>query len=131
MYPMRYKEQVMMGGNLGANMFIYRLATEDPAESSAVVLHEDGDLGRYNRSNRATYHFLENCVGFLASLPIIFFTFTRPAMAIVCVYLFGRVVYQIGYTNGGYGGHIFGFIFALLSQVTVTGLCIVACTKTF
>ena len=39
-YPMRYKEQVMVGGahNLRANMFVYRLATENPNDSSAVIL---------------------------------------------------------------------------------------------
>ena len=130
-YPMRYKEQIMMGGNLRANMFIYRLANEDPAESSAVVLHEDGDLGSYNRANRSIYHFLENCMGFLASLPIVFYTFTKPAVVLVLVFCFGRIVHQIGYTVGGYGGHAIGFVFSLLAQITVTGLCIIACTKTF
>ena len=130
-YPMRYKEQVMKGGNLRANMFIYRLATEDPAESSAVVLQEDGDVGRYNRANRSTYHFLENCMGFVASLPIVFFTFVKPCIVIVAVYCFGRLLHQVGYTIGGYGGHAIGFVFALLAQLTVIGLLILSCTKTF
>ena len=132
-YPMRYKEQVMEGGahNLRANMFVYRLATEDPNESSAVVLQEDGDLGKYNRANRSTYHFLENCMGFLSSLPILGFIFLKPTIALVFLFCAGRILHQIGYTIKGYGGHVIGFVLALFAQLTVIGLLIVACTKTF
>ena len=38
MYPMIYKSRIMKGGNLRANMFIFRFATEKNKESSAVVL---------------------------------------------------------------------------------------------
>ena len=96
MYPMRFKERVMGGpgaGNLRANMFVYKLATDAPDGGSAVVLHEEGDLGRYNRGNRSIYHFLENCLPLVVSMPISFFLYPVPTFVCVCVYCLGRIVY--------------------------------------
>ena len=132
MYPMRFKERVMGGpgaGNLRANMFIYKLATAQADEGSAVVLHDEGDLGRYNRGNRSIYHFLENCLPLVVAMPISFFLFPLPTFVCVVIYCFGRIVYQIGYTKGGYGSHGIGFLLDKLSSQAVIGLLIVAYTK--
>ena len=131
LYPVQYKEAVMRGGNLRANMFIYRLAAENPDESSAVVLHEDGDLGLYNRGNRSIYHFLENCLPIVVTLPLGFFTFPFPTFVCVCIYSFGRIIYQIGYTLKGFGGHIPGFLSDRGSTFTMIGLMILAAIKQF
>ena len=130
-YPMRYKEAIMMGGNLRANMFIYKLATDKTEEGSAVIMHEEGDIGRYNRANRSLYHFIENCLGFVVSLPICFFTYPLPTFISLCIYVVGRLIHQIGYTLKGFGGHGFGFLLSFLSTLAIQGLLIVACTKTF
>ena len=46
--------------NFRTNAFIYKQATDKSADkSSAVILHEDGTLGHYNRANRSIYNFLE------------------------------------------------------------------------
>ena len=133
MYPMRYKAGIMTGkaGNLRANMFIYKLATDTAEEGSAVVMHSEGDLGRYNRANRSIYHYLENSLGVIASLPLSFFLFPLPTFVLLCVFCLGRVVYQLGYTAKGYGGHGPGFLLDRISTLTVAGLMIVAYTKTF
>ena len=73
-YPGVYKSKIMRGndGNLRSNMFIYKLATQQGDEGSAIVMHEDGDLGQYNRANRSIYHFMENSLSFVAALPLSF-----------------------------------------------------------
>ena len=133
MYPMRYKAGIMSGkaGNLRANMFIYKLATDQAEEGSAVVMHSEGDLGRYNRANRSIYHYLENSLGIIASLPLSFFLFPLPTFVTLCAFCLGRIVYQLGYTAKGYGGHGPGFLLDRLATMTVSGLMIVAYYKTF
>ena len=129
---MRFKERVMGGGaagNLRANLFIYKLATDKPDEGSAVVLHDEGDLGRYNRGNRSIYHFLENCLPLVVAIPISFFLFPLPTSICVCIYCFSRIIYQIGYTKGGFGGHVIGFWLDRLTSAALIGLLIVAYTK--
>ena len=133
MYPMRFKAGIMSGkaGNLRANMFIYKLATDQAEEGSAVVMHSEGDLGRYNRANRSIYHYLENSLGIIASLPLSFFLFPLPTFVALAAFCLGRIVYQLGYTAKGYGGHGPGFLLDRLATMTVSGLMIVAYYKTF
>ena len=130
---MRFKEAVMNGkaggANLRANMQIYKLATDTNNEGSAVVLHTEGDLGRYNRANRSIYHFLENTLGMVISLPLSFFLFPLPTFVLVCLYSLGRIIYQVGYTNGGYGGHVWGFMCDRIAVLTIQGFMILAYTK--
>ena len=128
-YPVIFKEQVMRGGNLRANMFIYRLAVENPDESSAVVLHEDGDLGYYNRGNRSIYHFLENCLPIIVSTPLNFLLFPFPASVCLMVYCLGRIIYQIGYTRIGFGAHLPGFFMDRFSTMTMLAMALLAAIK--
>ena len=94
MYPMRFKERFMgRKGNLRANMFIYKLATDQSGEGSAVVLNEDGDIGCYNRGNRSVHHFLENSLPFVGAMPITFFLYPIPAFVLLCLFCFGRVIH--------------------------------------
>ena len=79
-------------------MFIYRLAAENPEESSAIILHEDGDVGRYNRANRSIYSFLDWATSFVVVLPFAFYVYTIPAFVCAVLYCFGRIIYQLGYT---------------------------------
>ena len=128
-YPVYYKEQVMTKGNIRANQFIYRLANEPADTSSAVVLHEDGDLGYYNRANRGIYHFLENCLPIVMTTPLGFWTYPFPTFVCICVYSFGRLLYQIGYTKSGFGGHFPGFVCDRFSTFTMIGLLAIAAWK--
>ena len=132
MYPMRFKEKFMGGGaagNLRANMFIYKMATDVDGEGSAIVLNTEGDIGAYNRGNRSLHHFLENSLPLVASLPLSFFLFPLPTFVLVCTFCLGRIGHQIGYANAGYGGHGLGFLFATISSNMVLGLMIIAYYK--
>lgn len=40
------------------------MPTGDNSPANAVVLEEEGDIGKYNRANRSMHHFIENVVGF-------------------------------------------------------------------
>ena len=94
-------------------------------------MHEEGDLGHYNRANRSIYHFLENSLGLIAALPLSFFLFAFPTFVTLCFFCLGRIIYQIGYTGKGYGGHVIGFLFDRFATMTVAGLMILAYQKSF
>ena len=130
---MYYKAAIMSGkaGNLRANMAIYKLATDSSEEGSAVVLQSEGDVGRYNRANRSIYHFLENSLALVASVPLAFFIFPFPTFVLIALFCFARVVYQLGYTAKGYGGHGPGYGLDRVATLTVTNLLIIAYSKTF
>ena len=69
-YPEFYKVKVMKSGSIfWSNVFIYKLAAQDPAQSSAVILNTDGHYGQYNRAHRALYHFIENVTPVIITLP--------------------------------------------------------------
>ena len=70
--PEIWKVKCVAPGDLWPNVFIYRLAAGDPAETSAVILHTEGDYGKYNRAHRALYHFLENVLAIVFALPFTF-----------------------------------------------------------
>ena len=100
--------------------------------SNIIMLHEDGDLGFYNRSNRSIYNFLEWSLGVLVILPYTSFVYPFPSFVCFIVYCLGRIVYQIGYTrygfggNAGYGGHFPGFLIQTLCGISLMGLLIIA-----
>ena len=116
-YPMGFKGKIMLtkSGNLRSNMFIYKLAAEDSSES-AVVLNNDGDIGLYNRGNRSLYHFMEHSQPVIIGLVLNSFVYPFPTFIVICVYVLARILYTIGYTNKGYGGHVPGFILERLTQ---------------
>ena len=132
MYPMNFKSRVMKSGsgNMRANMFIYQLAVQDGSKS-VVTLCEDGDVGLYNRSNRALYHFIENSSNILLFLIVDSMVFPVPTFVCFCIIFIGRMWYTIGYTNGGYGGHVKGFMLIMLSMITMSGMCLLTAIKGF
>lgn len=104
--PMIWKGQVMPGnaGNLRSNMAIFRVnAAQGETQFPAVVLQEDGDVGRYNRSNRALAHFNENGLTFALTAIAAGIVFPFPVFVLTCIYAVARIWYQIAYTTGGYG----------------------------
>ena len=92
-YPEYYKAKIMVPGAMWTNVFIYRLAAEDPNESSAVILHTEGDYGAYNRAHRGLYHFLENVLPVVFALPYCFKVYPCPSFVLTCTYMFGRIIY--------------------------------------
>eukprot|EP00929_Paragymnodinium_shiwhaense_P097230 TRINITY_DN58998_c0_g2_i1.p1 TRINITY_DN58998_c0_g2~~TRINITY_DN58998_c0_g2_i1.p1 ORF type:complete len:268 (+),score=64.14 TRINITY_DN58998_c0_g2_i1:74-877(+) len=106
LFPMLYKSQIMPGsaGNLRSNMAIFKVGTAgDEAELPPVVMMEQGDVGRYNRANRALFHFNENALPVLLNAFAAAFVFPQPMFMIAVFYCMARIWYQVAYTTGGYG----------------------------
>ena len=123
MFPMQYKSRVMRGSskNLRANMFIYKQIGEGATES-AVVFDEAGDVGLYNRSNRALYHFVENASPMIFAVVLASFVYAVPVFVLTCIFFVARIIYTIGYTNKGYGGHVPGFVLERIGFCTSVSL---------
>ena len=98
----------MSSGNIRSNMFIYKQVGEGASES-AVVLDAEGDVGLYNRANRALYHFIENASPMIFSIVLGSFVYAVPVFVLTCMLVIGRIIYTVGYTKGGFGGHLPGF----------------------
>lgn len=130
MYPMIYKSQIMRGksGNVRANMYIFKMIG-DKAVPGAVVLEEDGDIGRYNRANRSMHHFAENAFGMALGFFPASFIFPFPAFVCMCLFAVGRIMHQTGYAKKGYGGHGAGFGIAMLSNEALNGFLLVVALK--
>eukprot|EP00930_Biecheleria_cincta_P011612 TRINITY_DN11456_c0_g3_i2.p1 TRINITY_DN11456_c0_g3~~TRINITY_DN11456_c0_g3_i2.p1 ORF type:complete len:275 (-),score=43.56 TRINITY_DN11456_c0_g3_i2:213-962(-) len=101
--PMLFKSQVMPGNaaNLRSNMMIYKVNSQP--KPPYVVMEEDGDIGRYNRANRALNHFVENTPSFALCVLMAGLIFPTGTFALVAVYAIARVWYQYAYATGGYG----------------------------
>ena len=107
--PMYYKEQVMRGGNLRANQFLFRPTVGGDDQVSSVTMYETGEKGSYNRANRSLYHFLENGFPFIVCLPGAFMVFPFPTFICVVLLCIGRITYQLGYAIKGFMFHLPGF----------------------
>ena len=114
-YPMGFKSLIMRGksGNMRSNMFIYKNAAEGSSESR-VVLASEGDEGLYNRANRSLYHFVENSIQLVLAIALCSFVFPFPTFILTVILFFARLIYTTGYTSGGYGGHVPGFILVMI-----------------
>ena len=131
MYSLSTKGRICLSeGNIRANLFFFKQAAAVEEESSAIVLYTNGDLGLYNRANRGLYHFIENAIPVVIAAQFTVFAYTLPTIFLVGIYCFGRIIYQIGYTHYGFGGHFPGFILDRLSMFTLNGLLIVSAIKT-
>jgi len=104
--PMYWKSQVMPGsaGNLRSNMMIYKmLEPEGGKERPRVVLDDEGEVGEYNRANRALNHYVENALPVVLNIVFGGLVFGEAVFSITALYVVSRVWYQIAYATGGYG----------------------------
>ena len=62
----------------------------------------------------------------LPAPPLAFFMFPHPAFQCVCAYAFGRFIYQIGYTYGGFLFHLPGFFLDRFATFTMLSLLSIA-----
>jgi len=124
-FPMKFKGSFK--GSLRSNPFIYR--TND-GNGPPIIFEDSGIIGKYNRSNRSLQHMVENIGPFLASLYFVGSIFPFPTFVLTCIFCVGRILHQVGYTEG-YGKHATGFTLVMLSTVTVEGLLLVVATKTY
>ena len=105
-------------------MFIFRVAAENPEESSAIIMHEEGDIGRYNRANRSIHSFLDWVTATVCVLPFTFFVYPLPSFLCLTLFCLGRLIYQVGYSNGGFGSHVVGFGISKLGEIALWGLIV-------
>jgi len=119
LYPMIHKACFMSGkaGNLRANMYIYKTLGMG---SSAVVLNEDGDVGRYNRANRSLHHNTEWVGNFIVCVVLTGYVFPKPVFILSLAFCIGRIFHQIGYTHS-YGSHGAGFGLMAFALIIMEG----------
>ena len=129
-YPMRFKGLIMRtsSGNLRSNPFIYVNAAEGSSESR-VVMATEGDEGAYNRANRSLHHFVENSIPMVLAIALNMFVFPFPTFVLTVIFFVGRVVYVMGYSNGGYGKHAPGFILTSIAVNTLYGLLLITAIR--
>ena len=126
-FPLYYKEQMMpAGGNIRANQFLYRQATDNDGAQSAVVLYAEGKIGSYNRGNRSIGHFLESVLPILVTLPVGYLIYPVATAIILIIYSLARVSHQIGYATVGFGAHQPGFILDRLTTFIMMGLVVMS-----
>ena len=98
-------------------------------QGSAVVLNQDGDIGKYNRANRSLTQFVEYALPLISCLPINFYLWPVPTFILVCVYFLGRLWHQVGYAQGGFGPHMMGFLIFTQAAYMLVGLMMIAYVK--
>ena len=122
-YPFLHKEVLnhfrLENLNFRTNSFIYKMADKKEGEAAAVILYEDGALGKYNRANRSIYNFMESSLPIIAATPLAAVMFPYPAFQCLCAYALGRLVYQVGYTHGGFLAHLPGFFVERFATFTM------------
>eukprot|EP00747_Dinoflagellata_sp_TGD_P169446 gnl/TRDRNA2_/TRDRNA2_198435_c0_seq1.p2 gnl/TRDRNA2_/TRDRNA2_198435_c0~~gnl/TRDRNA2_/TRDRNA2_198435_c0_seq1.p2 ORF type:complete len:223 (-),score=31.10 gnl/TRDRNA2_/TRDRNA2_198435_c0_seq1:105-773(-) len=127
MYPGRFKSAILPSGtNFAANMHVYKVL--DRPDLPYVVLEEDGPVGIYNRANRSLFHFTENVAYTITSAFCAVVVFPFQVMVCILVFSFGRIIHQVGYTQG-YGTHAPGFMLAMISTGTMEMLVLVSALK--
>jgi uncharacterized membrane protein YecN with MAPEG domain len=122
-----YKPLVMPqnAGNLRFNMSIFKVNVQNGAPSQPyVVLEDEGNIGKYNRSNRSLTNFVENCAGFIVNYVMASVVFPFPCFILVVIFAFGRVFHQTGSVNR-YGTHAPGFMLTMIGQGTVEMLVLI------
>ena len=129
---MAFKSRVMRqkSGNLRSNMYVFRQhGTND--DHPVVVLDNEGDIGKFNRANRSLHHFGENMGGFLVGMVLAGLVYPFHTLVATISFAVGRILHQIGYTQGGYGltGHAPGFIVASLASAAIEGLLLTVALK--
>ena len=129
-YPMIYKSMIMSlkGGNLRANMQIYKQSGKD-ASSGYVVLETEGAIGSYNRANRSLTHMVENSIPMAVMLVLCGSVFPFPTLALTGLFGVGRMMHQVGYATVGYGGHGLGFVISQIARCSMQGLCLLAADR--
>ena len=124
-YPLGYKEQVMGGGNMRANVYVYKIIGQGDFKN-AVVLQDEGVMGQYNRAGRSLTHFLENCTPLIVCFimtPLVYGYISFIFVVLACL---GRVIHQIGYSGEkGFGPHTGGFVLANACQEIMVGMLLI------
>lgn len=85
-------------------------ATEEQCKNNAMAV-------KFNCAQRAHSNFGENIISFLPALAISGLTYPVASAVLGATWVFGRVVYVMGYTSAGPKGRGLGFIISSLADL--------------
>merc|ERR1719231_520724 len=125
---MTYKARILPrgAGNVRANMYLYKAIGKAASADTTVVLHDEGDEGRYNRANRSLHHFTESAATTVGAVCLAGFVYPFAAFVAAVVLAGGALVHQVGYAEGGYGKHGRGFLMRLATGLVLEGMLLTA-----
>jgi len=108
---------------------VYRVYTAPGAPALPYVLMEtEGDVGRFNRAQRAAANYLEYLSGVLASTLLAGFVFPLPVFVASVVYVLGRLMMTVQYSQAA-KARTPGFATSNIAAVVVDGLLLLAACK--
>ena len=84
--------------NLVINKYIYKVAAGE-AEGKAVILQNDGVIGKYNRANLRTEGLIKTSLPILVTLPLGFKTFPVPSAICLILHSIAEIMVQIALTH--------------------------------
>lgn len=100
----------------------------DGAPQGYVLMELEGDLGRFNRAQRALQNYIEGLPIFLAFAVFVGFVFPFPAFVLIVLFMASKTAYAVGYTKDAKSRMKGGMISMICSEV-LQGLLLVAGVK--
>jgi len=117
---------------MSANMYVYKVQSVVASGftgTRAVLMADDGYVGRYNRANRGLHHSVEWLGIVLLEILLCGYIFPKQTLALVTLYAVGRVVHQVAHAIYGYGAQNVGFVLCLIAALTLEGLLMLTVIK--
>ncbi|RHY00157.1 hypothetical protein DYB25_003530 [Aphanomyces astaci] len=105
---------------LWANSFLLTEIGPNCAKN-VVVMDSEGDVGMYNRANRALQDMVQTCGVVLAALFLASTVFAFPAFAVSLAFCWGWVVHVVSFAMN-YDSHGLGYLLATLAAATLEGM---------
>mmetsp|Transcript_21784 Transcript_21784/g.29981 ORF Transcript_21784/g.29981 Transcript_21784/m.29981 type:complete len:206 (-) Transcript_21784:38-655(-) len=90
-----------------------------------AVLDNEGTNGKFNRSSRAVYNYLEYLPVLLVNSIVAGFVFPYPIFILSLITFAGRTFYSLGYT-ASFKARIPGFLVSTFAQNTLEGLTLLS-----
>jgi len=108
---------------------VYKVWTPPGGPALPYVMFEtEGDLGRFNRSQRAVQNYQEYLPGVLVTAVMAGYVFPFPVFILTLVYVASRMVMAVRYTESS-DGRKAGFILSLLVSLMLDGLLLLVAYK--
>mmetsp|Transcript_22979 Transcript_22979/g.48860 ORF Transcript_22979/g.48860 Transcript_22979/m.48860 type:complete len:218 (+) Transcript_22979:88-741(+) len=107
---------------------VYSVYTGSSAPLGYVLMEKEGDLGRFNRAQRALQNLFEQLPMFIAYCAAAGFVFPFPSFVLTCYFMVMRAVSAVGYTSRP-GGRMAGNMLGGIGMETLQGLVLVAGVK--
>eukprot|EP00928_Gymnodinium_smaydae_P088332 TRINITY_DN72439_c0_g1_i1.p1 TRINITY_DN72439_c0_g1~~TRINITY_DN72439_c0_g1_i1.p1 ORF type:complete len:217 (-),score=40.46 TRINITY_DN72439_c0_g1_i1:111-761(-) len=107
---------------------VYTVFTGSSAPMGYVLMEKEGDIGRFNRAQRALQNLFEQLPLFLVYLLAAGFVFPFPAFVLACFFMTMRIVSAVGYTTAP-AGRMAGNMLGGLGMEALQGLVLLAGAK--